>query len=419
MKSLLFLTPVIPMVSGNGASMRAGMALEALARNYRVTLVVVSQNSAVAETSIPHEMRSLCARVWVRGITDGATNNVAGRIRSLPSGIRQLAQVLWFSPLDLCWVPSDWKRDLKEWLGNESFEQAHIFRLSMMQVAFGLLPGEVPLILDLDDIESKAMVRLARLQRLELGRLTYFVKRFDAIKTAWAERHAVCRAKRVLICSETDRAELSLRFNGAKLAVMPNGVRMPTMLPFRAIEGALRVLFVGSLDYAPNQDAVALLTGGLAAKITAAVPQGVAWRIVGRRPPLALTGLVERAGMTLVADAPDMREHYEWADAVIVPIRSGGGTRIKILEAISFGKPVVSSTIGAEGLALESGKNILIADTDEQYVSAFCRLASDATLYKNLISFGREAVEALYSLETISGQLLTIHAKAQNCLDER
>ena len=105
MRSLLFLTPVVPMVSGNGASMRAGMALEALSKTYRVTLLVVSQYPPVSEQSVPPEMRRLCEKVWVRGLANDDRNSVAGRIRSLPSGAREIAQFLWPNPLELGWVP--------------------------------------------------------------------------------------------------------------------------------------------------------------------------------------------------------------------------------------------------------------------------------------------------------------------------
>ena len=412
---LLFFSPVIPLETGNGASMRCGMALEALASRYQITLVVASQSPGLSEAMLPESMRSLCSRVWIRGLvpTD-VQGSMAARIRSQPKPLQLVLHAIWPIPLDLCWVPEAWIEELKAWLAHEHFSGVHAFRLSMMQLVAPLVEADVPVVLDFDDVESKAMERLARLQRSGLGRVMYLVKRLEAIKTAWAERRAVRRARRVLVCSEADRIELSRRFEADKLLVMPNGVRIPTQLSSRALDGALRVLFVGSLDYAPNQDAVTSLVGGLAVEIASAVPQGVTWRIVGRHPSAIMMDQVHRAGIALVADAPDMREHYDWADAIIVPIRSGGGTRIKILEALSLGKPVVSSTLGAEGLELEDGKDILVADTGEQYAKAFFRLATDAPLYDGLVASGRETVERLYSQETIAAQLLAAHARSQN-----
>ena len=114
-----------------------------------------------------------------------------------------------------------------------------------------------------------------------------------------------------------------------------------------------------------------------------------------------------------MANAEDLYEHYSWADVAIVPIRAGGGTRIKILEALAFGCPVVSSTIGAEGLLLQPGKEILIADTEEEYIAAFMQLAHDPLLYDSLSALGRKKVEEHYSQDVISEQLLTLHAKVQ------
>ena len=412
MRSLLFLTPVVPMVSGNGASMRAGMALEALSKTYRVTLLVVSQNPSVSEQSVPPEMRRLCEKVWVRGLANDDRNSVAGRIRSLPSGAREIAQFLWPNPLELGWVPKAWLRDIKAWLGSVQFDQAHVFRLSMMQIASKVLPVKVPLVLDLDDIESKALLRLTELQRPQLGRLTSAVRRREAAKLVKAENQVVSRANRVLVCSAADRRELAARLGDRNVAEMPNGIRLPDALPERRREGAFKILFVGSLDYAPNQDALEVLAQGLASHVAEAVPQGVTWRIVGRRPPAYLVEMARKAGLDLVSDAPSLDEHYQWADAVIVPLRSGGGTRIKILEAAAWQLPVVSSTIGAEGLELRHDQDLLIANTREEFSEAFSRLAGDESLAAEIARAGRKKIEEIYAQTAISFKILAIHEAA-------
>lgn len=410
---ILLLSPVVPLTTGNGASMRCGMTLEALSRHYSVTLVVASQSEGLSESSLPLSMRACCARVWIRSVpTEASPDSPAAQIRSLPGIIQTTVHMMWPAPLDMCWMPRSWLTELGEWLGGAEFVAVHAFRLSMMQLVSALIDRETPVILDLDDIESKSMLRLAQIQRAQLGRMIFALKQVEAFKTGRAEIRAAGRAARVISCSRADAIELALRLPEDRIAVIPNGIKIPAT--FAREKGTpLKVLFVGSLDHAPNQDAVAMLTQGLAARISAALPEGAIWRVVGRRPAAGLIDRLEQAGIQLVANAEDLYEHYSWADVAIAPIRCGGGTRIKILEALAFGCPVVSSTIGAEGLLLQPGKEILIADTEEEYVAAFMQLAHDPLLYDSLSALGRKKVEEHYSQDVISEKLLTLHAKVQ------
>lgn len=389
--------------------MRAGMALEALSRNYRITLVVVSQNSATHEGLLSPDMRKFCERVWVRGLTKNNNDSTAAWIRSLPSGLRELISFVWPTPFELNWIPRAWFQELKSWLGSVQFDQAHVFRLSMMPIASKVLADETPLVLDLDDIESKALLRLTEIERPQLGRIMSAVRRQESVKLAKAEERVAARSGKVLVCSSDDRRELAARLGEEKVVEMPNGIRLPATLPDRHRRGQFRILFVGSLDYVPNQDAVEILAKGLAACISKAIPQGVIWRVAGRRPPRRLAELLEAAGIELIADAPSLDGHYEWADAVIVPLRSGGGTRIKILEALSWQLPVVSTTIGAEGLELQPEREILIADTDESFVKAFALLAGDEQFAENVAKKGRQKVEKIYAQPAISSRILSIH----------
>jgi glycosyltransferase involved in cell wall biosynthesis len=282
----------------------------------------------------------------------------------------------------------------------------------MMPIAQKLLARDVPLVLDLDDIESKALRRLSELQSATLGRVVAAVKRRESAKLAEAEERVGARAHKVLVCSAEDQQELAQRLGLNRVAEMPNGIRLPPNHSVRERSGPLRILFVGSLDYAPNQDALMVLAGGLAGRVSRAVPQGVAWRVVGRRPPVELASRVRSAGLELIADAPSLDGHYHWADAVIVPLRSGGGTRIKILEALAWQLPVVSTTIGAEGLQLVSGRHLIIADTDDEFANAFAWLAQDEAAANRIGQLGYRKVQETYAQVAITARILDIHEDA-------
>ena len=107
--------------------------------------------------------------------------------------------------------------------------------------------------------------------------------------------------------------------------------------------------------------------------------------------------LAAHPGIVVVANPPDLRPHYEWADLAVVPIAAGGGTRIKLLEAFAHGVPVVATTIGAEGIAAEHGAHLVIADAPEGFAAACCRVLSDPALAARLAAAARQLVEAAYS----------------------
>jgi glycosyltransferase involved in cell wall biosynthesis len=197
---------------------------------------------------------------------------------------------------------------------------------------------------------------------------------------------------------------------GDKVSVLPNCVPAPAMRVQRDVARHKNVLFVGSLDYGPNQDAFRWLCTELKASIDRDCGSGVTLRIVGRRPFPGAAALAASSGVDLVADAPDLAEHYLWASLVVVPIRSGGGTRIKILEALSYGVPVVSTTLGAEGLSLDDGKDFLRADSADEFAAAVRRILTDPGFRERLAAAGLATHASRYSPDVAERIIAALHA---------
>jgi glycosyltransferase involved in cell wall biosynthesis len=180
--------------------------------------------------------------------------------------------------------------------------------------------------------------------------------------------------------------------------VRPNGVDLDAFaFGDHAAPAGRTLLMTGDFGYLPNVDAARWLTGEIFPAVRRQLPAATL-RLVGRSAPTA--GLPDGASGT--PDVPHIAPYFDDADLFIVPLRAGGGTRLKIVEALAKGLPTVTTSIGAEGLAVQDGEHLLIADTTSSLVEAVTRLLADVDLRRRLARNGRELVERRYGWETIA-----------------
>jgi sugar transferase (PEP-CTERM/EpsH1 system associated) len=228
---------------------------------------------------------------------------------------------------------------------------------------------------DWHNIESEGMRRYAELARSLPKRLYAAITSY---RLAGTERMLLSRAFGNLVCSERERRQLlPIAPPGARIAVMENGVDTayyadPPDTPERPRE---RILFVGAMDYHPNIDAMLWFTERIWPALRGSFPD---WRltIVGSRPGPSIQSLNRLPGVEVTGTVPDVRPYYREAFAAIVPLRTGMGTRLKILEAMAAGVPVVSTALGAEGLAVTPGADLLLADREDDWCSALQSLTA-------------------------------------------
>lgn len=216
------------------------------------------------------------------------------------------------------------------------------------------------------------------------------------------ESHLPCIFSSCVVVCEHDEARMH-DYGFKQTSVVRNGVDLEYYQPLPD-PSTPHLLFVGSLDWRPNQDALRWFLESIWPLIRAN-GQGVRMTVVGRRPPRWIRPFCSRHGARLSADAPDVRPHLAEASVVVVPIRIGGGSRLKILEAMAAGRPVVSTTIGAEGLGLVHNENILIADRPPDFAQTAVDLLADHDGRKALASAGRRVVEDQYGWDAISTEL--------------
>ena len=198
----------------------------------------------------------------------------------------------------------------------------------------------------------------------------------------------------MLVCSEEDRQILGYD----NVRVLPNCVDLPPQLPFETVEDPHRLLFFGKMDYEPNIDAALYFCKAVLPHIRKVEPRAHVY-IVGREPSEEIRALHTGTDVFVTGAVPEATPYFNAAGIVVAPIRFGGGTRIKILEAFAHRKAVVSTTTGCEGLAVEDGVHLSRADTPREFAAKCLALMTDASMRRALGKAGRELVESHYSQE--------------------
>jgi glycosyltransferase involved in cell wall biosynthesis len=201
------------------------------------------------------------------------------------------------------------------------------------------------------------------------------------------ESRTLARFDRVLAVSDVDRDTFQRLYPGkltAPAIVIPTGVDTTFFAPQERASTSRRLVFTGSMDWLPNVDGVLYFCREILPLVRNAIPD-VTFTIVGRAPTHTVRKLAEEPGVEVTGRVEDVRPYLADAVAYVVPLRIGGGTRLKIFEAMAAGRAVVSTNVGAEGLPTVHGRHLLLADTPEEFSQAVITLLRNAAL--------REAIE--------------------------
>jgi glycosyltransferase involved in cell wall biosynthesis len=210
------------------------------------------------------------------------------------------------------------------------------------------------------------------------------------------EARACARAGLTVAVSEADRARLRASAPGADIRAIPTGVDTAYFHPNGTMEAPATLVFTGSMDWYPNEDAIIYFIESILPGIRREVP-GVSLAVVGRDPSERLRAAGSAAGVRVTGTVPDVRPYVAEAMVYVVPLRVGGGTRLKIFEALAMGKAVVSTRVGAEGLPLVPGQHFLEADSPEGFAREVVTLLRDPGRRRTLGLAGRRLMEERYS----------------------
>jgi sugar transferase (PEP-CTERM/EpsH1 system associated) len=217
-----------------------------------------------------------------------------------------------------------------------------------------------------------------------------------------AERRYLQKADHVLVVSESDRETFEKCLASKKLSVTQTGADTELFQPSEEMEIPNSLVFTGSMDWLPNEDAIFYFASEIFPLILAKAPDATLC-VVGRSPSQRLQNLVARvSSIRLTGWVEDVRPYLARCAVCIVPLRIGGGTRLKIFEAMSMGKAVVSTTIGAEGLPVKNGEHLAVADDPAGFADSTLRLLNNSSQRAKLGRRARRLVEQNYSWATVS-----------------
>jgi glycosyltransferase involved in cell wall biosynthesis len=222
----------------------------------------------------------------------------------------------------------------------------------------------------------------------------------------WEPRYAA-KFDHVITMSQLDTDRLLKRNSRLTMEVIPNGVDTQKYQPLPLKENHTGLLFIGTMAYPPCADGARYFCRQILPLVDQQFPEVETW-IVGADPPPDVAALsADRIHVT--GRVEDILPYYQRTSICVVPLRAGGGTRLKILEAMALGRPVVTTSIGCEGLEAVNGKHLLIADDPAVFASHINRLLSDADLYRSISQSARQFVESHYGWDAIAEKLMRLY----------
>ena len=260
------------------------------------------------------------------------------------------------------------------------------------------------LILDWHNIESEILARYAE---NDSNRLRAVYARRTAALSRMVEDELLELCDAHTVCSPRERQVLLERLPGARIEVVGNGVDCEYFADGDAPAAVRRdVLFMGRMDYHANIDAAVNFAQKTWPLVRNRRPE-LRLVIVGANPPQQIRAL-QTDGIVVTGTVEDVRPYYRSALVSAVPLRVGGGTRLKVLEAMAAGTPVVSTTLGAEGLTVTDGEDILIADSAEAMADAIVSLQQESPQWQRIVANARRLVETKYDWAVVGEVLLRV-----------
>jgi len=395
MKMLVFY-PYIPYPIDRGTFQRTFHLLRALARDHEVDLLALAENGENMEQRPIFE--TFCRQVeFVPFEHPKWQRLIPGRLLNpLPSNVAH-------------WTLPHVAAALRQRLERESYDLVHVCDLVLAQY-FVNAHRKQRIAVDRSRVDLQ-------FQLMEHARMQFPLKtrllRYESYAKLWAfERKIARRADLEVVCGPDDETFLHRHISREMpIKVIANGVDLDYFQPDAAPDARSEkptVLFCGAMDYNPNIDALRWYFSEIDERLRRLVPD-LEVVVVGKAPVAEVRAHGDRSGVTVTGGVPDVRPYYRRSWLQIVPLRIGGGTRLKIVESMAMGTPVVSTTIGAQGLDLRHGGDILLADGAEEFAQETARALQDASLRSRIEDAGMKTARERLSWPMLGKQLSSFY----------
>ena len=386
---ILLLTQVLPYPPDSGPKVKTWNVIKSLALRHEVTLISFTRGDQAHEVE---QLRRYCRAVHTVPLRRGALRDGLALAGSLASGTP------WV-------IARDWRGEMgrlvEEISGREAFDVVQADQLNMAQYA-----ARARARLKVLDEHNALWLLYRRMAEREAPGLKRWLFRRDGGLLRRYEGQVCREFDRVIAVSEVDKAALGeVAGPGREMQVIPIAIDTDELPPIQRAAGAGRIVHVGTMFWPPNVDGILWFAHEVLPLIHAVRP-AVELDIVGARPPEAVLQLAQADPRIHVTGYVERVEPYlEQAGALIVPVQSGGGMRVKILNQLSQALPMVTTTIGCEGIGVESGRHLLVADSPSDYARAVLQLLDDPALAQALGQAGRRLVQDQYDYRQVCRQL--------------
>jgi glycosyltransferase involved in cell wall biosynthesis len=285
------------------------------------------------------------------------------------------------------------------------YDLVHIVDLVLVPYVLPHL-SHTPYVVDRSRVDLQFQLMVYKTQQLSPGER--LLKWEGFAKLLSYEKKMARTTKLEVVCGPDDEVFIHQHISqSAPVMVVANGVDLDYFHPASAPDSRAAlptVIFCGAMDYKPNTDALEWFFESIHARLMARVPD-VRVLIVGKNPIDEVKAYAPRPGVTVTGSVPDVRPYYRQAWLQMVPLRIGGGTRLKIVESLAIGTPVVSTTIGAQGLDLIHNENILLADTPDAFAAGIARALTDPALRHSLEAAGIATANERFGWPAIGARL--------------
>jgi glycosyltransferase involved in cell wall biosynthesis len=384
--TILALSTWCPYPTVNGSSLRAYHLLRSLATRHTVDLLTFSAPTAPDAAAVAH-LREFCADVTVIPTSPftPVPGNAATHLSATPRSLLTT------------WDPA--VRDLVS-RAAAAVDMAVGLQLSAARY---LTRVAVPVVFEeAEPRQIRAQLDGARTWR-ERSRL-----RLTWWKHARYLRHLAAAMASVTVVSDDERdALVGIGIPAERVHLVPNGADAADLVRPRTVATPARIVYAGAVTYPPNLEAVRWFLTGVMPALRAARPDLEFW-VTGDTGDVALDDLPNRGWATFTGRLPDVKAAVGDAAAAVVPLLAGGGTRLKVLEALALGTPTVSTTKGAEGLEVVDGRHLLLADDPRRFADQVLRVLGDPALAARLSAESRALVRQTYTWPAIGQRLLDV-----------
>jgi glycosyltransferase involved in cell wall biosynthesis len=393
-RRILILTAQPPYPPEQGGALRNYGLLRQAARTNDLTLLTF----APPDAPVAPELSALCRTVVQ--VPFPAPRTTSQRLATLIASKQADMALRLDSPA--------YTNALHDLLLSSSYDILQVGGIEMAAFALALEPSlRPPMLFDAYNAEWLLQLRAAQTDWQRVSRWPAALYSSIQVRRLRSYERRICLAARqVLAVSPADAAALHQLDPRITPMVLPNGVDMARNRPGLPQAGITHpaLVFTGKLDYRPNSDAALWFAAKVWPLVRARNPQAQ-WYLVGKNPGPQLAALERLDGVHVTGYVPEIQPYLAAADCYIAPLRVGGGTRLKLLEALACGLPIVTTTLGAEGLEVRSGEQLLLADTAADFCNAVVRLLNDRDLAVHLGAGARELACRCYDWDVL-GPLL-------------